>query len=433
MQGNRPISFFGLFIFDNSGELVFSHHFKLVEERAKSRNLKIPNNQAIKDFFKNEALPGLSSNSLQLTFELSEKVELVVLSVKNFYLSVIPLIEAENHENRPSIEVSAAFSFLSFFEVISRPILKTLSGNSPPAAFAPIRQIVIQAMPFGTPALHDAYFASMVVTNGDLRRFSGGYQTVANSAVPSWKISLLFPRPQLDLKVNESILGSIDGKNNTFDVYGELRCVASIPYLPDIKAIINNFDKIQNLASHFCLKSIENNQIVFSPPTGLCQLLQWRAKVEMNNPPVDGVYAIREDENGLNFSLTINIRSPIKEVTVQFPFPGRGSFVKPQFQSPGGQLKMSRKEATFMWVLKDEESVSQTLTGTLNFDVKTRPNNVRYCAYVNFNSKKKSFSGVSIDKESISFSSSSNVNITTDASYSTESKRYIFWETPLES
>ncbi|OHT09854.1 hypothetical protein TRFO_04375 [Tritrichomonas foetus] len=443
MQSNHPICFSGVFIFDTNGEIVFSHRFKTVESRIKDPSLKIPSNQELSNFFKTNVLPRASSTTIQFSFPITtesespvsdsvgqDRLQLVVLAVKNFYLAVVPLIESESSPTRPYIEISGAYSFLSFLDTISKATLRSLSGNSPPSAFAPFRQLLNQALPFGSPVIHDPYFMSTIVTNGDLRRFSGGYQTVANSPIPSWKISLLFPRPQLDLKIREVIIGHIDKNIQRFDVFGELRCVASIPYLPDITASLTNLDKISSVASHFCLKSLENDQIVFSPPTGITQLLTWRAAVN-EEPPVKGTYKIFEDEHGLAFVLTISCKTPVKKVTVHLPFPGRGGFVKPQFQSPGGQLKMSRKEATVMWITKIGENNSQTLTGTLNFEVKTRPpGSGKYCAYVNFHSKKKTFSGLSLDKESITFSSSSNVNVTTDISYATENKKYIFWETP---
>jgi AP-5 complex subunit mu-1 len=69
---------------------------------------------------------------------------------------------------------------------------------------------VTQVLPFGTPIIHDVYFASQLTSPGDIRRFSAGYQAVAPSAVPSWKTFLIFQRLQLEIKLRESIVDRSD-------------------------------------------------------------------------------------------------------------------------------------------------------------------------------------------------------------------------------
>lgn len=427
MNPQKPLAFRGVFVFTTAGKMTFSQRFSTVEAMVPAEQPKLPSNKALEDFFKLEIVPSLSASSERYTFEMSPEIVLAVLPVKNFVLSVVPFLESRS---TPKIELSGAFSFLVFFETISRSLLRPITSESPASAYAQLRQLVTQIMPFGSPIIHDAFFASQLTAVGDLRRFSAGYQTVAPAPIPSWKTSLLFPRPQVELKLREVVMGSIDGVNNTFDVYGELRCVAQVSYLPDITVKVSGLEQSECLSGHFCVKKIEGNQIVFSPPTGISQLLMWKAKVDHKSPPVDGTYGIREDENGLHFSLTISVHPPVKSVVAQLPFPGRGCLTKHQFQNPGGQLKMSKKEATVMWIVKLGENGTMTLTGVLGFE--NKPQHPEKCrAFVTLKSKKKSFTGASIDKDSVTFSSSANFSVTTETSYATESKKYIFWETPL--
>lgn len=448
MLSNHPISFYGVYIFDTNGEIVFSERFKFVESRIQNQNIKPPNNQELAQFFKATIIPYVNASSatsnpcIPLDFEISEGIHLVSLVLKNFYLAVIPHIQYPSQPMQPIIEVSASYYTLSLLDAITRNTLKSLTTNLTPSSFSPIRQLIIQTMPFGTLSINDPSFASMIVTNGDMRRFSGGYQIMSGIPVPSWKTSLLFPRAQLDIKLKEVVFGSIvgqpqnEGENNPnldiYDIYGEIKCAASIQYLPDITAVINGLEKAESLSSHFCVKSIEKNQIVFSPPTGISQLLLYKIKLtpEMRRPPADGVYRIKEDENGLTLSLTITCHAPIKVVAVQLPFPDRGNCVSKQFQPCAGQLRMSKK-STVMWTIPLAEEETQVLSGTLNFDVKTRPNAEKYCAYISFQDKKNTYSGISLTNESITSTASSNYNITIDTSYTTETKKYIFWETPF--
>jgi hypothetical protein len=236
---------------------------------------------------------------------------------------------------------------------------------------------------------------------------------------------------QLDLKLREVLLGSIDGHTDAFDVYGEIRCVASLNYLPDVTLSLSPLDKVENVSCHHCVKRIDGPRLVFSPPTGISQILLWKSAVDRTHPPVNGKYEVIEDDAGLHFALTINVHPPVKNITAQLPFPGRGSFTKHQFQSPGGQLRMSKKEASVMWSSKLGENGSQTLSGVLNFEAAAAVGREKYRAYVSFKSKKRSFSGLVLEKDAITLSPASTVNVTTDVSYVTESKRYIFWETAL--
>ena len=427
MSTQKPLSFRGVFVFTTAGKMTLSQRFSTVESLVPETQAKLPSNKEIEDFFQREVVPALAASSERYTFQISETTILAVLPVKNFVLSVIPFVESSSASK---IEISGSFSFLVFLETISRSLLRPITSESTAAAYAPLKQLINQILPFGSPIIHDALFASQLTASGDLRRFSAGYQTVAPAPVPSWKTSLLFSRPQLELKLREVVMGSIDGVNNTFDVYGELKCVASINYLPDITMSVSGLEESECLSGHFCVKKIEGNQIVFSPPTGISQLLMWKAKVNHASPPVDGTYGIREDENGLHFSLTIRVHPPVKSVVAQLPFPGRGCLTKHQFQNPGGQLKMSKKEATVMWIVKLGENGTMTLTGVLGFE--NKPQHPEKCkAFVSMKSKKKSFTGASIVKDSITFSSSANFSVTTETSYATESKKYIFWETPL--
>lgn len=432
MSTAHPISFRGVYVFTNDGDIVFSQRFNNVEARVPQNQQKIPPNAELIPFIKEEIIPSFVANLSKTSFQYSQMIHIVAFQTKNFYLSVIPLIESPIVANQPPIEISASYTFLSFFDTISKSVLKQLTPGSPPSAFASIRQLVTQVLPFGTPVIHDVFFASQLTT-GDVRSFSAGYQTVAaTSTIPSWKTYLVFPRAQLELKLRECVMGSIDGQNNNFVVYGEVKCIASITYLPDITVNINGLETMKDIASHFCIKSINGKQIVFSPPTGITQLLLWKSPIDDATPPVDGVYAIKEDSEGLHFSLTIGVRAPVKKVTVHMPFTGRGCLTKHQFQNPSGQLRMSKKEATMMWICKIVDG-PLTLTGTLNFENPPAPNTERCKAFVSFKSKKKSFTGTMIEKESITSSSSStNFTIAVDASYSTENKKYIFWSTPMQ-
>jgi hypothetical protein len=213
-------------------------------------------------------------------------------------------------------------------------------------------------------------------------------------------------------------------------VYGEIRCIASVNYLPDVTLTLPWLSSVKNVATHFCVKAIEAGRVVFSPPTGISQLILWRS-VDWTQPPVDGSYGIREADDGLHFALTVNVHPPVKNITAQLPFPGRGALTTHSFQSPGGQLKMSKKEATVAWTVKVVENGSLTLSGILNFENPTATGGKRCRAYVGFESKERSFSGLTLEKEAVVLSPSGSVNVTTDMSYAAESRRYIFWETPM--
>lgn len=257
----HPISYYGVFIFDGNGDVLFSERYKLVEARNINVNIKIPNNSEISQFIKKTVIPYITGASttnspIRNNFEISEGIQLVVLGVKNLYLSVIPHIDNKSDSTSPIIEVSSAYSLLAFLDSVLSTSIKSLSGNSTPAAFSHIRQLILQIMPFGTPVIHDTQFALTVVSSGDINRFSGGYPTVASIAVPSWKTSLLFPHPKLELKLKETIIGSFTGPINSndvsnylFEVYGEIRCNSSIQYLPDISLDIGNFENAENISS----------------------------------------------------------------------------------------------------------------------------------------------------------------------------------------
>jgi AP-5 complex subunit mu-1 len=261
-------------------------------------------------------------------FSVGDGLHLIVMTTRNLVLSVVPLMESTT---APPIEFSASFSFLNFLETISRPCLKAVTPESRPAALAGVRQLVNQVLPFGIPVVHDVYFASQLTSAGDIERFSAGYQSVSRSPVPSWKTFLLFPRMQLDLKLREVLLGSIDGQADAFDVYGEIRCVASLNYVPDVTLSLPRIDTLENLSCHYCVKRIEGPKIFFSPPTGISQILLWKSAVDRAHPPVDGKYEIMEDDAGLHFALTINVHPPVKNITAQLPFHGRGALTKHQF------------------------------------------------------------------------------------------------------
>jgi AP-5 complex subunit mu-1 len=355
-----------------------------------------------------------------------------VVAAKNLYHGVIPFIESPAHANAPHVEIAASFSFLNFFEGLLRGYLKSVGPETRPPAFAQIRQLVHQVLPFGTPVVHDVYFASQLTSPGDMRRFSTGYGTVAPAAVPSWKSFLLFQKTQLELKVREVILGSIDGEHDSFDVFGELRCVASLNYLPDVTVRLPWLERFPQIACHFCVKSIGDRQIQFSPPAGISQLLLWRMPVDRTHPPVDGGYRVREDDGGLKFALTINVHPPVKSVNVQIPFGGRGALTKHAFQNPGGQLKLSKRpEPTLFWAAKVGENGSMTLSGDLNFEARRPADSEKLRAYVSFKSKKKSFSGITLEKEAVEINPAGNVVPTCELSYTVDGKRYVFWETPL--
>jgi AP-5 complex subunit mu-1 len=422
----KPLAFRAVFVFSTSGNLLFSQRFASVECRIAPHLPPVPANDALANTFRTDVVPLLSSS--QSVFTIGDSLNLIVMTTRNLVLSVVPLIDSLW---TPPIEFSASFSFLNFLETISRPCLKAVTPESRPTALAGLRQLVNQVLPFGIPVVHDVYFASQLTSAGDVKRFSAGYQVVAPSPVPSWKTFLLFQRMQLDLKLREVLLGSIDGQSDAFDVYGEIRCVASLNYLPDVALSLPRMDKVENVSCHYCVKKIDGPKIIFSPPTGISQILIWKSTVDRTHPPVDGKYEIIEDEAGLHFALTINVHPPVKNITAQLPFPGRGSLTKHQFQSPGGQLKMSKKEASVMWSSKLGEEGSQTLSGVLSFEAAAAVGREKYRAYVSFKSKKRSFSGLVLEKEGITLSPASTVNVTTDVSFVTESKRYIFWETAM--
>lgn len=445
MNTRRPISFYGVFIFDNNGDILFSERFKLVE--ARNTTHKIPNNSEITQFLKSTVIPYTSNNPTtqnsfnRADFEISEGIHLVILGIKNLFLSVIPHIENKTEPMNPIVEVSGSYSLLSFLDSATSASIKSLSGNLTPANFSHIRQLILQIMPFGTMLIHDPQFAMTVVTSGDITRFSGGYQTVASTAVPSWKTYLLFPHPKLELKLKETIIGSIVGKPNEgsgnytnydmYEAYGELRCTSTIQYLPDITLKINSFESAESISSHFCVKSIENGSLVFSPPSGVSQLLSYKVKLPPNDqkPPIDGVYKIKEDDSGLNFALTVNSNKGNRKISVQLPFPGRVSKGKPSFPKSDGQIKMSKKDSTIMWTVELEENKPVTLTATLFFESKNRSSSEKYYANVSFDDKKSTFSGISIDKDAITSNSTQSLNVIVETSYSTESRKYLFWET----
>jgi hypothetical protein len=92
---------------------------------------------------------------------------------------------------------------------------------------------------------------------------------------------------------------------------------------------------------------------------------------------------------------------------------------------------MSKKETTVAWNAILGENGSLTLTGILNFESVAAARGERCWAYVGFKRQKRSFSGVTLEKEAVALSPSGNVNLITDLSYAAESRRYIFSEIPM--
>jgi AP-5 complex subunit mu-1 len=429
MEVSRPISFRGVFIFSSPGGIIFSHRFPLIESRVPATLPSLPLNDALSAFFKSDVAPLASSQSV---FHVADSIELVLMPARTLYIGAIPLIESPPAPGAPHVEVSASFSFLNFYETVSRAALRPVTPQTPPHALAGLRQLVNQILPFGTPLIHDPYFASQLTSPGEPRRFGAGYQAVGQTPVPSWKTFLFFQRIQLDLKLREIVLGSIEGGGGSFDVFGELRCIATMNYLPDVTLTLPWLeDRVQDVSAHFSVKKIEGTTVVFSPATGNSQLLLWRSVVERTQPPVGGRYEIREDDAGLHFALTVSVRPPVKSISAQLPFPGRGAVTKHQFQSHGGQLRMSKKEAVVMWITKLEENGTQTLAGVLNFETRAPAAGDKLRVYITFKSKKRSLSGIALDKDAVGSTPEGTINVTTDASFAAEGKRYVFYETPM--
>ena len=425
----HPFSFRGLFIFNSSGKLTISQRFTTVEMRAPKNISQIPTNDKMTEFFQQKVLPEIKSEA-NFVFDIAENTPLVVLPTKNDFISVIPLIESEFEAGKTRPEIPASFHFLSFLEPVFRTPLKNFAKQPNPA---PIIQLINLVLPFGSPVIHDAYFVSQLPLTSDSHLFNAGYATVSPAPVPSWKTSLVFPRQQLEVKMRETIIGSIDGDKQMFMVFGELRSIASINYLPDVHIAISKAEKLKNVSAHFSVKEYKKGKLVLSPPTGITQLLLWQADVS-GAPPVVGTYTTKEEpENGISFTINVKVQQAgISSVTVQLPFPDRGAVTKHQFQavpsivSKHSQIKMSKREATIAWTF-DVTEEEPSLSGTLNFE-KPCGSNERLRAFIEFKNKSSTYSGASVEESGVSVSSSgASVAVAIENSYATESKKYIIW------
>ena len=426
-MNKHPVSFRGVFIFNTTGNLEISQRFSTVEMRLQKNRPHLPPNDKITQIFQEKVLPEIKSEE-NFVFNIDYMMDLVVLPTKNDYIAVIPFIESNYEQGKPFVEIAASFHFLSFLEPIFRTPLKNYSKNQNPA---PIIQIINLILPFGTPVIHDAYFMSQLPTTNDSHLFNAGYQTVSPHPVPSWKTYLVFPRQQLDVKVRETIVCSIDGDKTLLSVFGELRSIAQINYLPVVTIQLKGYEKMKDICSHYCVKEYKDGKLLLSPPTGITQLLLWRSELDQSlaeKPPITGSYTAQsQPDNGISFTLTVTTNNPtIKSVFIQLPFPDRGTLNKHQFQTnpQGSQIKMSKKESTIGWSVELTEG-SATLTGSLNFE-KPCSSQERLKAFVDFKSKNSTYSGISIDESSV-VSTASGATVTVENSYSSETKKYIIW------
>ncbi|EAY00983.1 hypothetical protein TVAG_382010 [Trichomonas vaginalis G3] len=417
---SQSFAFRGLFIFDSSGKIAIAQRFKTVEMRVPTSSAALPSNDQLSKIFQEKVLSTINSES-NYEFIIDNLISLVVLPTKNFFITLIPLILSKEDSNMPHVEIAASFHFLSFLEPVLRTSLKTLATNPNPAA---VFQLINLIMPFGSPIIHDPYFVSQLPITADSHLFNAGYATVSPAPVPSWKTYLVFPRQHLEIKMRETIVGSIDGDKQYYGVFGELRCIASINYLPEISIAIKNFEKLQEIACHYSVKSIESGKLLLSPPTGITQLLLWQFKSQ-DPPPITGSYtASAAPDNGVSFSITVTAIPSVKSVSVQIPFPDRGALTKHQFQTPpNSQIKMSKREATIAWTV--EVDGSSTLSGVLNFERESKSQE-RLKAFIEFKSKNSTYSGASIDDSSVVIPTA-GTTVVIENSYSTESKKYIIW------
>ena len=389
----------GVFIFTTNGELVFSHRFPCM--------LKIPDNSVLQKFFEENVMK--SPNPMN-SYHINEETELLVYPLKSLTLSCVPLLQSN-----PKIDIAGAYSFLSFLEVISRSTIRSVGTDYKNSLnWAPLRQYLNLVMPYGTPIIADPYFLGQLSTISDVRRLSAGYQTIAPAPIPTWKTNLLFPKQSLKLIVKETVYGN----NAEFKVYGELVCVSSISYLPEITLPINNIKDIKKITCAQCVKQINESSIVFLPMTGITQLLTWEAD-NKGEPPVVGEYRVQQDGKQIHFSFKVNSHPPVKSMIATFPFHDRGQLLNHTLNSNAGQTKASKKDATIMWNINQP---SAEISGDLEFE---NESDAILRAYISFKDKNDSYTGKMVDVSGIKFKQPvMQIDISSEESYSSDSKRY---------
>ena len=239
MEKLKFLSFRGFFLFTETGNLAYSQRFSTVEMQIPKNSLKLPTNQQLTTFFKENILV-INKPDTRCVFHYESDIYLCIFPTKYFYISVIPLIHKNSQQI--NIDIDGSLYFLLFIESILRSNLRSLMPDSPIIDFLPIKQIINTVLPFGSPVIHDQYFISQIASKTEISRFLAGYKNLENKLIPSWKTSLVFPSQQFEMQLKESIIGCISKTNRYYKVFGEfvVNAKSAQKYRGILEAMNNN-------------------------------------------------------------------------------------------------------------------------------------------------------------------------------------------------
>lgn len=224
----------------------------------------------------------------------------------------------------------------------------------------------------------------------------------------------------MEFRISESLFASIEKNRVSFLVFGELICSSKLNYLPIIPAKFNGQEKTKVLSTHFCIKSLNDDVITFSPPSGLIQLLMWQLNTESIQLPLAGKFSLIENGKEIEINLEIQVSRFFSEMKLEIPFYGRGAVVNHSLQKTSGQLKVNKPKAIFLLIL-DSTSNECSLKGNIEFEKDKEGNEIEK-VFVSLKDKNQNFSGISFSDIRIDVSPQIEAKIS--SSCSTENKKY---------
>ena len=427
MEKEKFLAFRGFFLFNEKGDMCYSQRFATVEMQVPKNSSKLPSNDKLTNFFKDNIL-GVNKIDVRCVFHYESDTYLCILPTKYFYISVIPLIHKDSKQF--NIDIVGALYFLSFIESVLRSNLRTLMPNSPFIDFLPIKQILNTILPFGSPVIHDQYFVSQVTSKTELSRFYAGYKNLENSLIPSWKTALIFPCQQFDIQLKECLIGSISPSRRYYKAFGEFIVTASLSYLPDVNLSFTKPETMKYIQSHFSVKSFKNGILTFTPPTGVSQILTWEIPVSADFMPIYCVYGYTlSEQKTIEYTIKTKVNTKINQATLHLPFYDCGVISDHKFKTVIGQLKQSKTETTISWDLPTSEGSETEISGSITFqeNIPTQ----EFKALISIKGANRTFTGNTILKDNIKIDTQSNVSISISQSYSTDGKRYAIFGTQV--
>lgn len=310
-----------------------------------------------------------------------------------------------------------------------KKIAATVFSNHKNQLSVALYQLVHQVMPFGTPLVHDPFFAAELLTTGNAH-YIDGYSS--DITIPSWKTFLKFANQNIFFSVKEQIVASIEEGKIYWQIFGELQSTICISDLPLISVQIKNHDKMKSFSGHHCVQSFENGILQFKPPTGKIQLLFWTVQCDQSNPPINGNFTITNSENEKEIGISLQLKQSeyFNNHNISVSFPNRGALVKGRdFQKNHvGGVRLLKSQATIQFSI-EKTNLEGGVDGFLEFE-KAYDGNEREKATISFSEKGKSLSGIEIDADSVTIESApSDVEIKSSSAFICELKKYVIFAT----